>query len=71
MLKNEHRGLDSRYSREQLGGLEATCSKMILDCVDWDRDDLDFVELGHMYDMLYQIYCAKLTDEGQDYDQEK
>jgi hypothetical protein len=65
-----HRGLDTMYSSEALGSLEAKCSKMILDCVDWDSQ-LDFTEVGKMYDMMYQIYCAKLTEEGQDYKREQ
>lgn len=59
-----HRGLDSKYSAERMGGLEVTCSKMILDCVDWESDSLDFTDIGKMYDMLYQLYCEKLTEDG-------
>ena len=49
--------------------LEQKCSKMILDCVDWQRLDSDvdsqsMQDVGHMYDMLYSIYCAKLGEEG-------
>lgn len=47
-----------------MGGLEVTCSKMILDCVDWESDSLDFTDIGKMYDMLYQLYCEKLTEDG-------
>lgn len=64
--QNPHRGLDTKYPLDKLGGLEATCSKMILDCVDWDSKQLNYVEVGKMYDVLYQIYCAKLTEEGQE-----
>lgn len=66
-----HRGLDKRYSTEQLDSLEAKCSKMILDCVAWDRKGLDFAEIGKMYDMLYSLYCAKLSDEGQEFNRER
>ena len=56
--------------------LEQKCSKMILDCVDWQRLDLDaeseeMRDIGHMYDMLYSIYCAKLGAEGQEYSVEQ
>jgi hypothetical protein len=36
LKRNMHRGLETMYSPEALGSLEAKCSKMILDCVDWD-----------------------------------
>jgi len=39
---------------------------MFLDCIDWDSDNINYAELMKMYDMLYQLYCAKLTEEGQD-----
>ena len=38
---------------EQLGTLEARCSKMFLDCIDWDSEELNYAELAKMYDMLY------------------
>lgn len=50
----------------QLSAMEAQCSKMFLDCIDWDSDNINYAELMKMYDMLYQLYCAKLTEEGQD-----
>jgi hypothetical protein len=65
------RGLETRYTVEQMGSLEAKCSKMILDCVAWDSKGLDFLEVGKMYDMLYSIYCAKLNPEGQDFNRER
>lgn len=42
---------------------------MILDCVDWQLLDVDghsdaLQDVGHMYDMLHSIYCAKLGPEG-------
>ena len=27
--------------------------------------------MGNLYDLVYQIYCAKLSVEGQDFDMEK
>ena len=27
--------------------------------------------MGNTYDLLYQVYCAKLTEEGSDYSSEK
>ena len=55
--------------RAQLDLLEQKCSKMILDCVDWQLLDADdgsdaLQDIGHMYDMLHSIYCAKLGPEG-------
>ena len=52
--------------------LEQKCSKMILDCVDWQRlEDSGSADsmrdVAHMYDMLYSIYCAKLSVDGQEY----
>lgn len=66
-----HRGLETRYTPEGLGSMEMKCSKMILDCVDWDADNLDSSEIAKMYDMLYQIYCGKLSEEGLEYSREK
>ena len=52
--------------------LEQKCSKMILDCVDWQRledsgSSDSMRDVAHMYDMLYSIYCAKLSVDGQEY----
>ena len=52
--------------------LEQKCSKMILDCVDWNKleesGNADSMrDVAHMYDMLYSIYCAKLGVDGQEY----
>ena len=70
--KGPWRGLEQSMNRPQMDLLEQKCSKMILDCVDWTRFDADedseaMQDVGHMYDMLYSIYCAKLGVEGQEY----
>ena len=52
--------------------LEQKCSKMILDCVDWQNMSSDALhDIGHMYDMLYSVYCAKLGVDGQEYSVEQ
>lgn len=40
---------------------------MILDCVDWDDENTEAAAVGNLYDLLYQMYCAKLTPEGLPY----
>lgn len=45
---------------------------MILDCVDWNRleeggNEDTMRDVAHMYDMLYSVYCAKLSADGQEY----
>ena len=55
--------------RSSMDLLEQKCSKMILDCVDWGRLDEEgskdaMRDVAHMYDMLYSIYCAKLSTSG-------
>ena len=70
--KNQWRGLDHGMAREKMDLLEQKCSKMILDCVDWHEIDESketdklVKNVGTMYDLLYQVYCAKLTAEGAD-----
>lgn len=49
---------------------------MILDCVDWRQLDANagtsaVQNVGNLYDLLYQVYCAKLTPEGSEISQEK
>lgn len=44
--------------------LESRCSKLILDCIDWNHDGQNSAEVANAYDLLYQLYCAKLTAEG-------
>merc|ERR1712228_228219 len=71
-IKGPWRGMEALMDRSQMDLLEQKCSKMILDCVDWQRLDSDpdsqaMQDVGHMYDMLYSIYCAKLGIEGQEY----
>ena len=50
--------------------LEQKCSKLILDCVDWqqieEKDTKSLQDVGNLYDLLYQIYCTKLTPSGSD-----
>lgn len=63
-------------SKESMGLLEQKCSKMILDCVDWrkidSKNDKETVQnVGNTYDLLYQVYCAKLTEQGSDYSSEQ
>ena len=58
-------------SKDSMGLLEQKCSKMILDCVDWRqidtlKDKEAIQNVGNTYDLLYQVYCAKLTEEGSD-----
>lgn len=50
---------------------------MILDCVDWGQiseskegKSAAMQNVGNMYDLLYQVYCAKLTQEGSELAQE-
>jgi len=60
-------------ARENIDLLEQKCSKMILDCVDWQEINTTKAvqDVGNSYDLLYQVYCAKLTSEGADLGQEK
>lgn len=44
--------------------LESRCSKLILDCIDWREFYRFKMDPTDMYDMLYSVYCAKLTKEG-------
>ena len=48
---------------------------MILDCVDWHEIDessnATIGAVGKLYDLLYQVYCAKLTLAGSELAQEK
>jgi hypothetical protein len=41
--------------------LESRCSKLILDCIDWNHDWQNSGDVSNSYDLLYQLYCAKLT----------
>ena len=45
--------------------LESRCSKLILDCVDWTKFRDFKMDPVDLYDMLYSVYCARLTREGQ------
>ena len=63
-------------SKDSMALLEQKCSKMILDCVDWrqidPKNDKETIQnVGNTYDLLYQVYCAKLTEEGSDYSSER
>ena len=63
-------------SKDSMALLEQKCSKMILDCVDWrqidPKNDKETIQnVGNTYDLLYQVYCAKLTEEGSDYSAER
>lgn len=61
-LNDEHRGLLDVYTPYDLKRLESRCSKLILDCIDWSHAfKMDPTEL---YDVLYSLYCAKLTEDG-------
>jgi hypothetical protein len=61
-LNDEHRGLLDVYTPYDLKRLESRCSKLILDCIDWSHTSkMDLIEL---YDVLYSLYCAKLTEDG-------
>jgi hypothetical protein len=44
--------------------LESRCSKLILDCVDWTKFSKFKIDITDLFDMLYSIYCEKLTPEG-------
>lgn len=44
--------------------LESRCSKLILDCIDWREFYRFKMDPTDMYDILYSVYCAKLTKEG-------
>ena len=50
--------------------LEASCSKLILDCIDWSKDSEFKTDPVNLYDVLDQVYCAKLSIEGQPQDHE-
>ena len=41
--------------------LYARCSKLILDCVDWQSPSVSFSGVTHAYDTLHELYCASLS----------
>jgi len=43
--------------KKETGRAYARCSKLILDCVDWHKTDLDFTNVAHAYDLLHALYC--------------
>lgn len=61
---DSHRGLLDVYGRTDLMRLESRCSKLILDCIDWTKFSEFKMDPTDLYDMLYSIYCAKLTQDG-------
>jgi hypothetical protein len=68
---SDHRGLEEVYTQGDLARMESKCSRLILDCVDWSHDDIEAISVGNLYDLLYQVYCAKLTPDGQPESQER
>ena len=58
------------YANESdLMRLETKCGKLILDCIDWTT--ADGAKVSELYDLLFSVYCAKLTQEGQPLESEQ
>lgn len=59
--------MEDVYLPADMSRLEAKCSKLILDCIDWEKEDESkdtLHDIGNLYDLLYQMYCAKFTPDG-------
>lgn len=58
LLERHDRGLGEVYDNETLDRLYGRCSKLILDCVDWNDMRVHHHDVAHVYDILHELYCA-------------
>ena len=48
--------MEDVYQSQDMQRLESRCSKLILDCVDWEKESEDketLHDIGNLYDILY------------------